>query len=367
MPEKFATPDQTRAYFAKYQLHQSKQRMLNGLNVSALAMGSYLGPSDTPTDRLYEEAFVAAGLSGINYFDTAVNYRCQRSERNLAYAIRKLAAHGIYRDQLVVATKGGFLPADGDPQGYQEYVLKCFMNTGIITPDDVVANCHCMKPKFLETMIDLSLGNLKLAAIDLYYLHNPEIQLQTLSEAQFYEELTRAFATFEQKVADGKIRSYGLATWNGFREPPGARTLLNLDRIMTCARQAGGDQHHFKAIQLPYNFAMLEAVAIANQKIKDESFPIIPAAVHHGIAVLISAPLMQSHTLKINPKFFASIPGSGSPAQKSLEFVISSPGVVAAMVGMKTKAHLEDNRQVLHTEKWEVGDLQHIVRHLVKA
>lgn len=367
MPEQFATAAATKSFFDRHSTHAKKQRKLGDLNVSAIANGSYLGDSDNSTDRNYEEAFVQAGLSGVNFFDTALNYRCQRSERNLAFAIRKLAAHGIFRDQLVVSTKGGFLPADGTPEGYQEYILKCFLNTGLIKPDDIVANCHCMTPAFLSTVIDMSLNNLKLKSIDLYYLHNPEIQLQTVSSSVFYENLTKAFALFEEKVSDGKIKSYGLATWNGFRQGLGARDLLNLETVLKCAKTAGGDNHHFKAIQLPYNLAMLEAVAIQNQKTGDDTLPIIAAAAHHGLSVLISAPLMQSHTLKINPKFFTIIPGEGTAAQKSLEFVISSPGVVAAMVGMKTVPHVEENTKVLHTSGLAVTDLQQIVTHLVKS
>lgn len=367
MPNPFATAHETKNYFSKQLLNSTKMRKLGDLTVSALAVGTYLGPSDLATDRLYEEALVHAGLNGINYFDTAINYRCQRSERNIAYAIRKLAASKIYRDQLVIATKGGFLPADGDPGGFQEYILKCFLNTGILTPDDIVENCHAMTPKFLQTMIDLSLQNLKLKTIDLYYLHNPEIQLKALSQDAFYKALTKVFAVFEENVVAGKIKHYGLATWNGFREPFGAKTLLDLDKVISCAKEVAGDRHHFLAIQLPYNLAMVEAVALQNQKINHEDFPIIPAAVHHDVAVLISAPLMQSHTLKINPKFFKSAPGEGTPAQKSLEFVISSPGVVSAMVGMKTLSHVDENRKVLKTDKWGVPDLQNVVQHLVKS
>ncbi len=366
MPEKFATAAATQSYFSKQTVHEGKTRRFGALTVSALAMGSYLGDSDAATDAVYERTFVDAGLSGVNFFDTAVNYRCQRSERNLAFAIRKLAAHGVFRDQLVVSTKGGFLPADGDPRLFQDYVLKCFLNTGLLAVEDIVQNCHAMTPKFLDAMIDLSLKNLKLDAIDLYYLHNPEIQLTVLSSDEFYRKLTDAFALFEQKVADGKIKNYGLATWNGFRESPGARGLLDLEKIVACARSVAGDKHHLAAIQLPYNLAMLEAVAIQNQNARGELLPAIPAAVHHGLSVFVSAPLMQSHTLKIPPRIFDAMPGDLTPAQKSLQFVTSSPGVVAAMVGMKRAEHLAENGQVLREADWSVTELQSVAPLLVR-
>lgn len=367
MPEKYATSEATASYFENRDLNPTKLRQFAGKTLSALAVGTYLGASDNATDRLYEEALVHAAQNGVNFFDTAINYRCQRSERNIAYALRRLAGLGIHRDQMFISTKGGFLPADGDPESYQEYIFKCFLNTGIMTPDDIVENCHCMTPKYLETLIDLSLNNLKVSTIDLYYLHNPEIQLKAVSQQQFYENLKKAFEVFEAHVAAGKIKKYGLATWDGFRLPFGQQMLLDLDKIVECAREVGGDNHNLAAIQLPYNFAMLEAVAIQNQKVKEEDFPLIPAAVHHDLSVFVSAPLMQSHTLKINPKFFETTPGEGTPAQKSLDFVVSSPGVVSAMVGMKTLDHVKENLKVLESEKWEVSDLQHVVTHLVKS
>lgn len=366
MPEFFATETATHNFFQKHNVHLQKQRRLNQLTVSALGHGTYLGASDTATDRLYEEAFVHAGLNGINFFDTALNYRCQRSERNLAYAIRKLASFGIFRDQLVIATKGGFLPADADPNGYQDYILKCFLNTGILTPDDIVAHCHAMTPKFLDTTITMSLNNLKLKCIDLYYLHNPEIQLPVIGETQFYAQLTKAFALFEDKVAEGKIKTYGIATWNGFRNPVGQADLLNINKIMKCAKDVAGDKHHFTAIQLPLNVAMLEAVAIQNQKIHDEDFPILPSAVHHGLHVMISAPLMQGHALKLNPSLLEDIQQHKTLAQKCLEFVTSCPGVVTALAGMKTKDHVDDNRHILSFPNVSVSTLQTLVKKIVR-
>lgn len=370
MPEKFATSQATQGYFPSRSLHANKVRRFGDLFVSALAVGTYLGPSDEATDHLYEKALVQAGLSGINFFDTAINYRCQRSERNIGYAIKKLASHGIHRDQVFLSTKGGFLPADTHPHDYENSIYKCYLNTGILSPDDIVANCHCMTPRYLQSQIDLSLKNLTESTIDLYYLHNPETQLRHVGETEFYRRLILVFELFEKNVALGKIKSYGLATWHGFRQPPGVADLLSLQRVMSCAREVAGDNHHLRAIQLPYNLAMLEAVGIPNQKIDGVELSAIAAATHYGLNVFISAPLVQAQVLKMPDTVLRSLPGTtpeaGTAAQKALQFVVSSPGVVAAMVGMKNLTHVAENLSILSEPNWSVAELQKATQVLTR-
>lgn len=367
MPEKFATKEGTEAYFQNHEIGTTKLRQFGDKKISAVACGTYLGASDSEVDRLYEESLVYAAQNGVNFFDTAINYRCQRSERNIAFALRKLAGLGVHRDQVFISTKGGFLPADGDPNDFQNYVLKCFLNTGLIKPEDIVSNCHCMTPDYIQSQIDLSLQNLKIKTIDLYYLHNPEIQLPKLGPLEFYKRIEKVFEVFEKNVSDGKIKSYGLATWNGFRQAIGAEDRIDLEQVIQCAKNVAGDNHHFKAIQLPYNLAMVEAVAIQSQMIGGEQFPIIPAAVHNGLSVFISAPLMQSHVKELPQELYDKMPGKGTNMQKALQFVTSSPGVISAMVGMKSLEHTKENLGVLKMDNWEVQDLQNIARLLVRA
>jgi len=41
-----------------------------------------------------------------------------------------------------------------------------------------------------------------------------------LGEDKFYDRLAKAFELLEKKVAENKIKQYGLATWVGFRAKP---------------------------------------------------------------------------------------------------------------------------------------------------
>ncbi len=79
--------------------------------VSSIGLGTYLGDPDDETDDAYREAIQLALESGVNVVDTAINYRHQRSERVVGEA---LAESDVPREAVFVATKGGFLPFDGD-------------------------------------------------------------------------------------------------------------------------------------------------------------------------------------------------------------------------------------------------------------
>ena len=88
--------------------------------------------ADEETDRRYTEAVVRAVELGVNVIDTAANYRFQRSERSIGAALTELQARGFARDELVICTKGGYLPFDGaPPRDVRQYVEDNFIKTGI--------------------------------------------------------------------------------------------------------------------------------------------------------------------------------------------------------------------------------------------
>lgn len=49
----------------------------------------------------------------------------------------------------------------------------------------------------------------------------------------------------------GRLRFYGLATWECFRRPPGDPLHLSLSDVTGLAVRAGGVQHGFRYVQLP--------------------------------------------------------------------------------------------------------------------
>jgi aryl-alcohol dehydrogenase-like predicted oxidoreductase len=152
-----------------------------------------------------------------------------------------------------------------------------------------------------------------------------------------------AFSTLERHVSRGAIDGYGCATWNGLRVSPESRNHLSLEELVGIAREIAGDDHHFRVVQLPINLAMTEAVRLPTQCVGKSRVPLLEAAGHLGISVVGSATLMQSQLARALPQqVHSAFPGFESDARRAIAFSQSLP-VVAALVGMKTLAHLEEN------------------------
>lgn len=323
----------------------------DGLRVSSLGLGTYLGECDDAEDQRYAQTISLALRRGINLLDTAINYRCQRSERAVGTAIRNALAGGaVSRDEIVVCTKGGYIPLDWSPpntrEGYRGFLQSEYFGPGVMTPSDVVAGGHCLTQRYLTDQIGRSRRNLGLECIDVYYLHNPEQQLEVIEAARFRDVIRAAFTTLEEQVTRGAIGVYGCATWQGFRVPPSSRNHLGLESLLEIAVEAGGKSHHFRAIQLPVNLAMAEAARLPTQQLSGKDLvPALEAAAKLGVSVIGSATLMQSQLTRALPaELDEAFPGFSSDAQRAIAFARSMP-VAAALVGMKAAEHLEENLQ----------------------
>jgi aryl-alcohol dehydrogenase-like predicted oxidoreductase len=318
-----ATPSGTARYASKFPA--DFYRTAAGLTVSSLGLGTYLGQPDDRFDQGYAAAAAEAIRGGINFLDSAINYRNQRSERSIRTA---LESGKFSREEIVVCTKAGFLTPGAVPPGLRQA--------------DVVAGMHSMAPDFLADQIDRSRANLGLETIDVLYLHNPETQLGHISRAQFDDRLRAAFARLEQIVEEGKIGWYGAATWEGFRKAAGGLGLL---RIVEIAREAGGADHHFRFIQLPFNMAMPEAF---NQR-PENGASVLDAARDAGVAVVASASLLQAKLSRGLPDgLSAALPGLDTDAQRAIQFTRSTPGIAVALVGMSSAVHVKENLGVSH-------------------
>jgi len=131
----FATPDGTKKYAARFdgRAAEGHFREQQGLWLSSLGIGTYLGEPDAATDKAYTAAIVAAVEGGVNVIDSAINYRFQRSERSVGAALAELARLGYSREELLVCSKGGFLTPDGDmPADAGEYFNREYVETGLL-------------------------------------------------------------------------------------------------------------------------------------------------------------------------------------------------------------------------------------------
>lgn len=361
----FATPEGTSRFKNRFEgkLASGHFREVIGLRFSSIGMGSYLGEPDEGTDRSYEEALKEAVRSGVNVIDAAINYRCQRSERSFGKALGALIESGeIKRDEIILCTKGGFLPFDGSyPSDPSAYFRKTYLDSGLLKEKDITQGCHAMTPLYLEDQLDRSLENFGVETIDVYYVHNPETQLAEVDGKELAKRLQAVFEFFEKKVSEGKIRWYGTATWSGYRVSPESPEHLSLEEIQILAREVGGVNHHFRFVQLPLNLAMPEAWVLPNQKYGAGLIPFLELARKLRIQVIASASLLQGQLTKpFPPDFQGLFPVLKKSSQCSLQFTRSCPGVVTALVGMKQKAHVLENLETAKVSPFGESELQRL-------
>lgn len=301
-------------------------RQARNLTLSTLGIGSYLGEMTDVADHAYTAAVNTALDNGINLIDTSLNYRHQRSERAIGAALR-----GRARDEIVICTKAGFLVPDAVPPHLHGH--------------DVVGRMHCMTPAFLEDQLNRSLNNLGVSTVDVFYLHNPETQLRFISQEEFDKRIRVAFERLEGLVQSGRIRFYGTATWDGYRQN-GAPGSLSLYRMAAIAEEVAGSAHRFRFVQLPFNMGMSQAYTQRAETRDDQRISVLQAAEDLGITVIASATLLQTKLIGNQPPPLKEYFGMDDDALRAIQFTRSAPGITAALVGMGNPAHVTANLRI---------------------
>ena len=141
----------------------------------------------------------------------------------------------------------------------------------------------------------------------------------------------------------GKIRYYGMATWNAFRQPQDAPDSLSLAEMEIFAWEVAGDKHHFRFVQFPFNLGMTQALTLANQSLGERLLPMIEVAHALDITLVASSSLFQGRLARNLPKFIAATLGMENHLQRALQFVRSAPGIATALVGMSRVEHVREN------------------------
>ena len=317
--------------------------------VSSIGAGSYRGEPTPEVDERHHEAIVTALENGCNVLDTAPDYRCGRAEAVVGDA---LAAADVDRDAVMLATKGGFVPFDGErPDDPAAYVRERFVEPGIVDPEDLARGSHAITPAFLEAMLDRSLDALGVEAVDCYYVHNPETQLDARPREDVYDQLTAAFEQLEREIAAGRIGRYGVASWEAFRVPADHEAHLSLSRVLDCARAAaesvGGDadDHGLAALQLPFNVHMADAFTSAHHEDPEDGGAVSALEFAHreGLSVFASSALLGGELTEGLPPDIAAELAGDSPTQRAINFARSAPAVVSALVGMGRPTHVRED------------------------
>ena len=317
----------------------------DGLALSSIGLGTYIGAPDDETDDMVQKAIEACVQAGaINHIDTAINYRYQKAERSVGKAIKSLVAKGYSREELWIASKIGYIPEDADNGLPGSTVIQRLIDAGKMKAEDVAGSVHCLHPAFLQDQLSRSLSNLNLCTLDLLYLHNPcEGQLSVIEHAVFVQRLAKAFEFCEAAIREGLIRHYGLATWLCFRSPPEEEGVhMSMVEVLDLAKKVGGEKHGLRFVQLPVNLMMPEAFVQKWQPSRSgEKELFLNVAVDNNIHVVTSSPLMQGKLVQLAlPK---KPPGLTDPGAQHVQLIRSLPSsaIVSTLLGLKSTAHVQ--------------------------
>jgi hypothetical protein len=264
----------------------------SGLTVSRLGFGGYRVDDETPE---HAAALAGALAGGVNLIDTSTNYTDGGSERCVGRVLREALAGGrLSRAAVVVVSKIGYV------QGRNLRLAREREAAGRPFPEMVKymdGVWHCLHPEFLADQLPRSLERLGLASLDVCLLHNPEYFLSDAKRRhqgplaalrdEFYRRLGEAFRFFEGQVAAGTLSWYGVSS-NTAAAAPDDPEATSLPRMLAAARQAGGDGHHFRVLQLPVNLfessGALEATC-------EPAATALDCAAREGVGVLVNRPL----------------------------------------------------------------------------
>ena len=368
--EGFATSEGTKNY-TEYAISQGRPishfKSFDSLHLSSIGMGTYLGQPSEEDDQAVENAVFESVKSGaVNVIDTAINYRAMRSEKSIGRALLRLVKDRIIsRDQIFISTKNGYITNDGDYPNIDvmEYIHRMYIQTDVITADDISSGYNIINPNYLAKCIDKSLMNMHVSSIDLVYIHNAfESWYQDVSREQFMEMLVKAFEVYEKYRAKNKIRYYGMATWTCFRVPSTSPEYLSLEQAVKSAESVGGKDHGFRFIQLPYNLAYSEALLLRNQSVgSEENLTILQAAEKLNIGIFTSIPLFQGRLLRSQIPDYGGI---SDPIAKLVQIIRSSPSVIAPLIGQKKAEHVEENLKTANMPPLSEEEFKQAIRIL---
>ncbi len=342
----FATIEGTSKYFKKFSHNPSMIRHTPWFSAPAIALGTHMGEmrgeAGEEDSLLYRKAVEFLLKNGVNFIDTALNYRGMKSERDVGIALNSLLNEEktIDRSEFIVSTKAGLLPGDIDaglpPPKYREEVL---LKEGIIEEKDLHPSgnfFHILTPRYYEFAIEKSKKHLGLETIDIYYIHNPECSMDFCGKEKFYRKLFHLFEFLEKQVDKDNIRFYGMATWRAFQVDRKETSYISLKNVLDVAKEVAGNNHHFKFVQIPCNKSYPDGAVKKTQDIEGRALSAIEAACELGLFTTISIPLDMG-----------KIPGEGLPASEILRQATETKGVFSVMVGMKKQSHMEENIKIL--------------------
>ena len=317
--------------------------------IKRLGIGLYLGDECDSVDKQMLNVINAAVSEGINTFDCAPCYRNSKSEKLIGAFMRNNP-----NENLFVSTKGGFIPFDfSKGREQEEKYLQKLIHEQYIKEELLDRELF---QTFDTAYLDYSLSeSLKIifprTYYDVYYIHNPEYVLEKKGRDKYIEIMKEVLLWLKVKIDEGVIKSFGVSSWEGFFNKNETHR-LQLDELVQLSFNIGIG-HHFKYVQVPYNILETRALFSKSQNHKGIEKSLIRLAKELGISMVTSAPLAQGKINKIKfPNKLFSIFGPLTPAQMSMAFVLSTPGIECSLLGTSSVNHLNEIVEIIKKEKY---------------
>jgi hypothetical protein len=337
----YATPEGTARYAARLQgtVAQEHFREFQGLKISSIGLGTYLGEHDVSTDAQYRDAIIRAVELGCNL---SIIHQLSLSTKRAHD--RTGVGHALREDECIAMSWSspprGFLPFDGvlrDRSKNFRLCRKTFIQPGISQPIPLRMSPH--DASVSSTSTGTSLHNLGLECVDIYFVHNPETQLEEVPRVEFV-----AHACAFQARGKRRCRHAALVWHSHLGRIPsttGRHGLSGPGELV--ATGTLGVKSTFRAIQPPHNLAMPEALTNKTSRSMDDAVTVRYAGIWDLCDVQPS--ILQSRLtvgcLMSGRRFSNLTPLPSVPSNSC-----SSPGVGSALIGMKQVRHVEENLAV---------------------
>ena len=266
-----------------------------GFKVSGIGFGGYRIHHNSIENA---KALRYALLNGFNLIDTSSNYTDGGSEMLIGNLLQEMIdRQELDRDEVVVVSKVGYV------QGQNMQLAQQNEADGQPFPEMVkyMDGCwHCIHPEFLQDQLSRSLERLHLTHLDVYLLHNPEYFLShakknntdhQTAKKEYYRRIKAAFEWLEEKVAEGKIKAYGISS-NTFPLSATDFEFTSLEKAIELAKEVAAD-NYFQVIQFPFN--LFETGACLEKNQADNSKTLLQIAQEYKIATLVNRPLNAMH------------------------------------------------------------------------
>ena len=152
-----------------------------------------------------------------------------------------------------------------------------------------------------------------------------------------------------------------MATWECFRVTKENPQYLSLEDTFEMARSVGGENHGFKFIQLPFNMYYDQALLGKTQTFGSHTVSALDAASRLNLGVFTSVPFMQGRLLQpgVIPEFVDM-----KPSMRAIQFIRSSPGILAPLVGQKSSEHVAENMEIMKVPPIPEDEFLGIVKKL---